>query len=173
MFEDGTWMLVVLEIRLHPNIMREMGFSVSPSGNLATSAHQQSITICTQVLGLLPSFHIIHVKWCWSPDCTLTWRFVQGGFFVRIEMGCRWVGSWTHESVALLSSAPCSLSEPVWQYIELFRYYRVLMMVYNTQRYWVFGLCPSSWFEITKNTTFRKLDLFPSSGRPVIEDCSF
>jgi hypothetical protein len=24
------------------------------------------------------------------------------------------------------------------------RYYRVLTMVYNTQRYWVFGLCPSS-----------------------------
>jgi hypothetical protein len=36
-------------------------------------------------------------------------------------------------------------------------------MVYNTQRYWVFGLCPSSGFEITKNTTFQKLDLFPSS----------
>jgi hypothetical protein len=26
------------------------------------------------------------------------------------------------------------------------RYYRVLTMVYNTQRYWVFGLCPSSGF---------------------------
>jgi hypothetical protein len=24
------------------------------------------------------------------------------------------------------------------------RYYRVLTMVYNTQRYWGFGLCPSS-----------------------------
>jgi hypothetical protein len=24
------------------------------------------------------------------------------------------------------------------------RYYRVLTMVYNTQRYWVFGVCPSS-----------------------------
>jgi hypothetical protein len=24
--------------------------------------------------------------------------------------------------------------------------YRVLTMVYNTQRYWVFGLCPSSGF---------------------------
>jgi hypothetical protein len=44
------------------------------------------------------------------------------------------------------------------------RYYKVLTTVYNTQRYWVFGLCPSSGFEITENTTFRKLDLFPSSG---------
>jgi hypothetical protein len=26
------------------------------------------------------------------------------------------------------------------------RFYRVLMMVYNTQNYWVFGLCPSSGF---------------------------
>jgi hypothetical protein len=32
-------------------------------------------------------------------------------------------------------------------------------MVNNTQDYWVFGLCPSS--GILKNTTFRKLDLFP------------
>jgi hypothetical protein len=28
--------------------------------------------------------------------------------------------------------------------------------------YWVFGHCPSS--GILKNTTFRKLDVFPSSG---------
>jgi hypothetical protein len=34
-------------------------------------------------------------------------------------------------------------------------------MVYNTQNYWVFGLFPSS--GILENTTFRKLDLFPSS----------
>jgi hypothetical protein len=47
------------------------------------------------------------------------------------------------------------------------RNYRVLMMVYNTQRYWVFRLCPSSGNFLNnngKNTTFRKLDLFPSSG---------
>jgi hypothetical protein len=30
------------------------------------------------------------------------------------------------------------------------RYYRVLTMVYNTQRYWVFGLCPSSGFFLNK-----------------------
>jgi hypothetical protein len=35
-------------------------------------------------------------------------------------------------------------------------------MVYKTQDYWVFGLCPSP--GILKNTTFQKLDLFPSSG---------
>jgi hypothetical protein len=33
------------------------------------------------------------------------------------------------------------------------RYYRVLMMVYNTQRYWVFGLCPSSGFFLTWGQT--------------------
>jgi hypothetical protein len=38
-------------------------------------------------------------------------------------------------------------------------------MVYNTQNYWVSGLCPS--FGIIKNTTFRKLDLFPSSDEGV------
>jgi hypothetical protein len=30
--------------------------------------------------------------------------------------------------------------------IVLDGYYRILTMVYNTQRYWVFGLYPSSWF---------------------------
>jgi hypothetical protein len=30
-------------------------------------------------------------------------------------------------------------------------YYRVLTMVYNTQRYWVFGLRPSSGFFLNKN----------------------
>jgi hypothetical protein len=41
-------------------------------------------------------------------------------------------------------------------------------MVYNTQNYWVFGLFPSS--GIPENTTFRKLDLFPSSGEGGGED---
>jgi hypothetical protein len=36
------------------------------------------------------------------------------------------------------------------------------MMVYNTRDHWVLGLCPSS--GILKNTTFLKMDLFPSSG---------
>jgi hypothetical protein len=35
-------------------------------------------------------------------------------------------------------------------------------MVSNTRNYGVFGLCPSS--GILKNTTFRQLDLFPSSA---------
>jgi hypothetical protein len=42
------------------------------------------------------------------------------------------------------------------------RFQMVLMMVYNTQNYWVFGLFSSS--GILENTTFRKLDLFLSSG---------
>jgi hypothetical protein len=32
-------------------------------------------------------------------------------------------------------------------------------MLYKTQNYWAFGLCPPS--GILKNTTFRKLDVFP------------
>jgi hypothetical protein len=35
-------------------------------------------------------------------------------------------------------------------------------MVYNTQDYWVFGLCQSSGIQM--NTEFRNLDLFPPSG---------
>jgi hypothetical protein len=35
-------------------------------------------------------------------------------------------------------------------------------MLYDTQKYWGSGLCPSS--GILENTTFRKIDLFPSSG---------
>jgi hypothetical protein len=39
-------------------------------------------------------------------------------------------------------------------------------MVYDIEDYWVFGLCPSSGILKTqKNTTFRKLDLSPSSGQ--------
>jgi hypothetical protein len=34
-------------------------------------------------------------------------------------------------------------------------------MVFNIGDYWAYGLCPFS--RILKNTTFRKLDLFPSS----------
>jgi hypothetical protein len=37
-------------------------------------------------------------------------------------------------------------------------------MVYNTQNYWGFGLLPSSGVLGSRNTTFRKADLFPSSG---------
>jgi hypothetical protein len=38
-------------------------------------------------------------------------------------------------------------------------------MVYNTQNYWVCVLCPSPGILIKKKkTTFRKLDLFPSSS---------
>jgi hypothetical protein len=42
-------------------------------------------------------------------------------------------------------------------------------MVYDIQDYWDFGLCPSSGILKTpKNTTFRKLDLFPSSGEGTV-----
>jgi hypothetical protein len=41
-------------------------------------------------------------------------------------------------------------------------------MVYNTQNYWVLGLFLSS--GILENTTFRKLDLCPSSGEDEVED---
>jgi hypothetical protein len=34
----------------------------------------------------------------------------------------------------------------------------------STQSYWVSGLFPSSGVLGTRNTTFRKPDLFPSSG---------
>jgi hypothetical protein len=36
------------------------------------------------------------------------------------------------------------------------------MMVYNTQNYWVLGLFHRPVFYRLENTTFRKLDLFPS-----------
>jgi hypothetical protein len=38
----------------------------------------------------------------------------------------------------------------------------MMVYVYNTGDYWVFGHCPLS--SILKNTTFWKLDLFLSSG---------
>jgi hypothetical protein len=38
----------------------------------------------------------------------------------------------------------------------LSRYYRVLTMVYNTQRYWVFGLCPSSGFFLNNNEKTKR-----------------
>jgi hypothetical protein len=62
MFEDGTWTVLTLEVWLHHDTTREMGLSVSLSENLATSVHQQSITIEKEALGPLLLFHIIHVK---------------------------------------------------------------------------------------------------------------
>jgi hypothetical protein len=41
---------------------------------------------------------------------------------------------------------------------------RGLTMMYNTQNYWVFGRFHHPVFWKTENTTFRKLDLFPSWG---------
>jgi hypothetical protein len=38
-------------------------------------------------------------------------------------------------------------------------------MVNSTQNYWVLGLTPSSGFLGIRNTTFQKLDLFPSSSK--------
>jgi hypothetical protein len=46
-------------------------------------------------------------------------------------------------------------------HLRLSRFYIVLRMVYSAQNYWVFGLFPSSVVFGSRNTTFRKLDLFP------------
>jgi hypothetical protein len=43
------------------------------------------------------------------------------------------------------------------------------MIVYSIQNYWVFELGPSFIFQKLENTTFRKLDLFPSSGEGPLE----
>jgi hypothetical protein len=40
----------------------------------------------------------------------------------------------------------------------------ILTLVYNTQNYWGFELFPSFGILKIENTTFRKPDLFPSSG---------
>jgi hypothetical protein len=54
------------------------------------------------------------------------------------------------------------LGEEYNLWISLFSF---LQPRYLIQDYWVFGLCPSSGILKTqKNTTFRKMDLFPSSG---------
>jgi hypothetical protein len=42
-------------------------------------------------------------------------------------------------------------------------FWRVVTMVNNTRNFWVSGLYPSS--GVWPTTTFRKLDLFPSSGK--------
>jgi hypothetical protein len=42
-------------------------------------------------------------------------------------------------------------------------FWRVVTMVYNTRNFWVSGLYPSS--GVWRKTTFRKLDLIPSSGK--------
>jgi hypothetical protein len=42
-----------------------------------------------------------------------------------------------------------------------------MTVVYGTQNYWDLGLCPSSGILKTENTTFRNLDLFPSSPMSV------
>jgi hypothetical protein len=46
--------------------------------------------------------------------------------------------------------------------VSLCRFQRVLTSAYNTLKYWVLGFCPPC--GILRDTTFLKLDLFPSSG---------
>jgi hypothetical protein len=46
--------------------------------------------------------------------------------------------------------------------LETMREITAIIRQHNWRDLWVFGLCPP--FDIIKNTTFRKLDLFPSSG---------
>jgi hypothetical protein len=55
--------------------------------------------------------------------------------------------------------------------VNYFSHVGVLNSRMNPQNYWVFGPFPSS--GILVNTKFRKLDLFPSSGCPVVEISSF
>jgi hypothetical protein len=59
--------------------------------------------------------------------------------------------------------------ENLWNQTEARRqvgtFERPLTIVYNNRNYWLFGLCPSS--GIVKNTTSRKLDVFPPSGEGV------
>jgi hypothetical protein len=72
----------------------------------------------------------------------------------------------------LFSLLTCfSLAFSCWQSLDSYivirlntcRIWRILMMVYNTQNYWVSGFFHRPEFKIQKNTTFQKLDLFPSS----------
>jgi hypothetical protein len=54
-------------------------------------------------------------------------------------------------------------------YLSIYKLDRILTMVYVVQNSQNFsGLFPSS--GILENTTFRKLDLFPSSGEGGVED---
>jgi hypothetical protein len=50
------------------------------------------------------------------------------------------------------------------------RYYRVLTMVYNTQRYWVFGLCPSSVFLLNNNEKTQRFGNWICFSPQVRED---
>jgi hypothetical protein len=53
---------------------------------------------------------------------------------------------------------------------SLNRFYRVLTRVYSIQDYWIFGLFPQSGDFGSRNTTFRKMGLLPSSGERGGED---
>jgi hypothetical protein len=61
----------------------------------------------------------------------------------------------------------CPLSDThlITTSIETIQFWRVLTLVYCTWTNHVFGLCPWSNVGLSKNKTFRKLDLFPSSGK--------
>jgi hypothetical protein len=67
------------------------------------------------------------------------------------------------------NSCPTRLSSVDYILHTLVAVYRLskwaLTVVHNIRDYWVFGICPSS--GIIKNTTFRKLNLFSSSGEGV------
>jgi hypothetical protein len=56
---------------------------------------------------------------------------------------------------------------PLCQWLTIFsvsKFRRVLTMVYNTQDYFFFFWTFPSFYFLETSTTFRKLDMFPSSG---------
>jgi hypothetical protein len=59
-----------------------------------------------------------------------------------------WIGSLVCPRAGLEAVKKISLPRLEWKPSAIYRisYYRILTMVYNFQRYWVFGLYPSSWY---------------------------
>jgi hypothetical protein len=95
-------------------------------------------------------------RWCLVQISAATTYYVGFGFGVVVIIKCSI--SWNMTSYIRWKSTDISQElppskKPVWN-------------KQKAQRYWVFGLCPLSGFFLNneKNTTFRKLDLFPSSG---------
>jgi hypothetical protein len=58
----------------------------------------------------------------------------------------------------------CSSTPSIFPKYVPYGIYRILTIVHNIQNYWCSGLCPSSERQEVGRTTFRKLDLLPSSN---------
>jgi hypothetical protein len=127
-------------------------FSMSSSRDYisSTEQNQTSRRTRTRVERVLGS----HLLWAVVIDCDYEWLYKNLFINPTIQSKTRYYSSRSHKHVTICnfpkifypqkkgSTPPKGRISHFWHYC-ISRCWRVLTMVYNTQNYWAFGLCPA------------------------------